>query len=467
MDNSMEQMVQIFAVQIILAVWEMLMGYLYLDAVSDGQYIMEKANEKRKMFLCITAGVLMLIFPRYKVLISGVISVAMSFYFILTYWFIKKKMNLFLAEIAFIYNLSLLLLDLAWLFGFAAIAGREILEVDAQLYDVRCVIQFLAYYLARAAVLMVLLYVCNNRKNLEELDTRKNRLVAAAALAVEAVSAYVFLSIYRSQAGMDGLVWACMLLFLTLCGVAFYYYMAEQDIRRKNELMDAGSRTLERSYRELIQMEQEKSIIYHDFKNQIFTLEHYLRGERTKEALEYLEQIKKPFLEYQNRIRSGNELVDMILSSKRREAEDYGIVFEQEIENLSAVKIRDEDMCCILANLLDNAIEANQYEEQETTILQTIDKRKGKETEAAGESREEKWIKVRMYTSDRIFFVEIKNSLREQPVRKAGKLLSRKRAGSIHGVGLESVKRTVNQYNGIMEYDYSDEQFEMFITLFF
>lgn len=51
-------------------------------------------------------------------------------------------------------------------------------------------------------------------------------------------------------------------------------------------------------------------------------------------------------------------MIDFILDYKKKEAEEKGIDFIINADAVYTNKIRNEDICIILANLLDNAIEA-------------------------------------------------------------------------------------------------------------
>lgn len=61
-----------------------------------------------------------------------------------------------------------------------------------------------------------------------------------------------------------------------------------------------------------------------------------------------------------NAIDTNNVIVNTILNEKYNEMMDKGIIFVFRINDLSSIKIEDEDLVVILSNLLDNAIEACQ-----------------------------------------------------------------------------------------------------------
>ena len=94
----------------------------------------------------------------------------------------------------------------------------------------------------------------------------------------------------------------------------------------------------------------------------------------------------------------------------------------------------ETDICCILSNLLDNAIES-------------------------AEKSSEKLLNIEFFShADRnMLFIEIENSCDNEPNMKNGHLLTAKKDKSKHGIGLYSVEKTVKKYNGELYFNYSED----------
>lgn len=58
-------------------------------------------------------------------------------------------------------------------------------------------------------------------------------------------------------------------------------------------------------------------------------------------------------------IKSGNAMADVILSSKMSLAQAHGIDVRVDAHIPIKLRISELDLCCVLGNLFDNAIEAN------------------------------------------------------------------------------------------------------------
>ena len=120
-------------------------------------------------------------------------------------------------------------------------------------------------------------------------------------------------------------------------------------------------------------------------------------------------------------------MIDFILDYKKKEAEDKGIDFIINADAVYTNKIRNEDICIILANLLDNAIEAAR--------------------EHKGPKR---WIHVTIRKIGDLLLFKIQNSIGHVPDRKGKFLRSTKENVGLHGIGLKNVRETVEKYYGEM-----------------
>ena len=80
--------------------------------------------------------------------------------------------------------------------------------------------------------------------------------------------------------------------------------------------------------------------------------------------------------------------------------------------------LEEKDICVLLGNLLDNAIEASE----------TV-------------KNHDAWIRVKLEKAGYLFFIEISNSCEKVPEIIDGEILTTKREKEFHGYGLKSVKR--------------------------
>ena len=104
------------------------------------------------------------------------------------------------------------------------------------------------------------------------------------------------------------------------------------------------------------------------------------------------------------------------------------------------MNINEDDMVIIFGNLLDNAIEACQRES------------------------EKKYIDLKVFYESGCIMINVINSYDSVINESDGEYITRKENKELHGLGIKSVKKTVNKYNGIMEI--SSEIYEFMVNVF-
>lgn len=78
----------------------------------------------------------------------------------------------------------------------------------------------------------------------------------------------------------------------------------------------------------------------------------------------------------------------------------------------------------------------------------------------------EKWIYLSLRLINNMFMLCIQNSYEIEPKYENGELLTIKTDKHFHGIGMKSVKKIVEKYEGQLEYDNKQNIFEVSITLF-
>ncbi len=241
-----------------------------------------------------------------------------------------------------------------------------------------------------------------------------------------------------------------MLLVLVSAGILlinmliFYLYNALLDACLKSEenaLFERQIASYANQLDVLIQSEEKISALRHDLKHHLIELSIMAEKENCHGIADYVQNMGA-FIENKNQYsNSGNREVDSILNymlnraQKTLERVEYKINIPQEIH------IQTFDLNIILGNLLENAISA------------------------AGSSKD-KWLSVFIRYEKGMLFINIRNSY-EGSIRKQGNgyLTTKKDAGK-HGIGLQNVKRAVDNYHGNMEISDSDHIFDVKVMLY-
>ena len=96
----------------------------------------------------------------------------------------------------------------------------------------------------------------------------------------------------------------------------------------------------------------------HDYHSHLQTLKAYLAEEKLAEAREYLDRLETDLDEIRPMVESGNVNLDAILNAKLTLALSRGIRVKQRVEVPEKLTVSDIDLCVVIGNLLDNAMEA-------------------------------------------------------------------------------------------------------------
>lgn len=226
-----------------------------------------------------------------------------------------------------------------------------------------------------------------------------------------------------------------------LC-IAFYTYDSMISRRERERIIDTANKLVEDNYQRLYNEQKRLEHTAHDFKNHIFLLTKYLEDGKYDEAIEYGKKLTNPLEVLVQRSWSGNKILDTILNTKLLEAERKNIQVHMEIDNMLELPLADYDLCVIVSNLFDNAIEACEYVK-----------------------RDEKDIFISMKSTDVLYVIKIVNSMEIKPVKKNHKYYTIKEDQDIHGIGLESVRASVEKYQGTLLLDYTENQFSAVVSI--
>lgn len=166
----------------------------------------------------------------------------------------------------------------------------------------------------------------------------------------------------------------------------------------------------------------------HDYHNHIQTMKAYRSLNENDKLDEYLICLDADLTSVDTLIKSGNIMVDAILNSKLSLAKSRKININAKALVPSNISILDIDLCVIIGNLLDNAMEATLLLSEKTT----------------------QQIRVYIDIKRDQLYISITNTSGGKITRQDGRYLSVK--GANHGFGLMRVDRIVDKYKGYIKY---------------
>ena len=170
---------------------------------------------------------------------------------------------------------------------------------------------------------------------------------------------------------------------------------------------------------------KEMSTLRHDMKNKLLLIGQLITNGETDKAIKMCGACREEIEAAKLLVNSENFLLNAILNSKLAGAKEKHIQTEIVITTTQFDDIEDIDLCSILGNLLDNAIEAVQKEPKEHRI-----------------------IKILMEQTGGYRSIRIQNTIGASVLKQNPQLHTTKKNKQIHGLGLLSVRHTVEKYGG-------------------
>ena len=116
---------------------------------------------------------------------------------------------------------------------------------------------------------------------------------------------------------------------------------------------------LETHYREVDNMYKQIRGWRHDYRNHIQVMKAYAAKEDWAAIRNYLDDLDQDLTTVDTVIKTGNAMTDAILNSKISLAKSKDIPVIADAHVPVKLKSSEIDLCCILGNLFDNAIEAS------------------------------------------------------------------------------------------------------------
>lgn len=178
----------------------------------------------------------------------------------------------------------------------------------------------------------------------------------------------------------------------------------------------------------------------HDYHNHIQTL---LALTEDPEALrKYLWELNDDLTTVDTVLKTGNVMVDAILNSKLSLIKSRDIAVNAKAVVPAELGISEVDLCAILGNLLDNAMEACLRQE----------------------NADERFIRVYIGVLKRQLYICVTNSTQGRP-EKTGKTYRSAKTGEEHGIGLLRIDRLAEKYGGYVNRQSEDGAFATEVML--
>lgn len=293
---------------------------------------------------------------------------------------------------------------------------------------------------------LLFLIECYLKKDIEELNVTRRELlvvviVAAAVFGMSNLSYLDQNGLFSGRFAMDIFI-IRTLVDLSGMAVLYAYHIQVKEMQLRLE-KDALRNIMEMQYknyqlsRESIDVVNQK---YHDLKHQINLLRSQADAGKSRD---YLDKMEHEIKVYETQNKTGNRILDAVLTNKSMVCQKREIELKVIIEGQSLSFMDDMDISALFGNMLDNAIESvsRQKEKEKRLIWLYV-------------SREKQFVRIRTenYCDEKIRF-------------RNGMPMTTKKDKRLHGYGMKSICATVEKYGGSTVACQRDNWFELKILI--
>jgi len=198
---------------------------------------------------------------------------------------------------------------------------------------------------------------------------------------------------------------------------------------------------VETHYKEVENMYRQIRGWRHDYRNHIQVMKSYAASNDMDAIKRYLDELDTDLSTVDVAIKTGNAMADAILNSKISLARSRQIPVTVDAHIPVALKMSELDLCVIIGNLFDNAIEANLPLPEEKRMIRVYMDMKN----------------TQLYMS----FTNMTDS--KKRIKEGGRFRTTKGEG--HGFGLVRVDDIVARYDGYLSRNSEDGAFTTEILL--
>lgn len=180
--------------------------------------------------------------------------------------------------------------------------------------------------------------------------------------------------------------------------------------------------------------------IIHDTNQQFLYIEECIKRNELAAAIEHIHLTLNKVEDAYHRVNTGNLVIDALVTNTLNIGQANGIRIDTKLTLFSQeVNIDRYDLCVVLGNMLDNAIEAS------------------KRVKMA----EDRYMLIKIYSNESALIIHILNHMESEVAH----LQSQKSNPDFHGIGLTNIARICDKYGGNMTIETQHKTFNNMVLL--
>lgn len=300
----------------------------------------------------------------------------------------------------------------------------------------------LGYVLIKFIGFFVVLFIenYNNVKKGSQIATS----YLLSILVISLSSLYIIISLVGSDMDTFQISIIISLLFMMIM-IIFYIYdglKASAEMEIENAVLDQEKKYYMKQFELMKSSVDSTRSLKHDIRNHIGAIGSLINNDEKSKALDYIKKLGEYTTFSEEHVSTGNLVIDSILNYKLDSLKATGAKIVLDILVPSDLELKSFDMVVILANLLDNAIDA----------LKKLDK--------------DKVFTLSIKYDLGLLIINCKNTFDGDISIENGKLVTSKLDKKNHGLGLKNIESVLDKYNGDMKYSYTDDYFMVDILMY-
>lgn len=222
-------------------------------------------------------------------------------------------------------------------------------------------------------------------------------------------------------------VFPAVVLLLSLIVLALFdRFIVLTDEQQKNALISLSQDYQYQNLQAQLTAQDDVRRVYHDMKNHLLTIQ----AMSTDQQKGYIQDLLAETDSYGLLFHTGNETLDGLLHAKLLDAKSRGVHLSVNVDLSPVDYLEPVDVCAIFGNVIDNAIEASE-----------------KLSDPA-----DRFVEIKSGPFADHLAIRVMNSCVEGSVhlKEDQTMETTKRDKSRHGIGLSSVRHSVEKYGGVL-----------------
>lgn len=292
---------------------------------------------------------------------------------------------------------------------------------------------------------------CNffRHDNVRDFSWKHNGILMMIPLGSMFFSYHLFILSAKSEEKSDWwisvIAFVVLLIVVALIFVMYLKLIDAYEMKRKNDIfkleLDLYLEHMKEKENTMLEIRKTK----HDLKHKLTYMLELSKNKEYEKLETYIEEMAD--LKSWDGLSVANtehSFIDALINSKYVTAQKYGIKLQTKLDIPYDLPFDNADLCVILGNALDNAIEANQVSGIEDAYID---------------------LKMKYDGGNLVIFLE--NTF-DGIVKKdsKGKLLTRKKGKESHGIGLNSIENSLKKYHGYMDISIDDNIYKLTMIMY-